>query len=396
MGVVKQKVEVTAKNVQTLPVGRYSLGGGLTLLVSSERARSWIFRYQLNGKRRDFSIGSANLVPISAAKAKSKELALLVLEGKDPSLEKLQKKAAGSVLFRDFAKDAIDEIESVKRWKNEKHGAQWRSTIETYAFPVIGDIPVKKVTREDILFILKPIWTEKPETANRVRGRLEEIFSLAIAKRLITENPAQWKDGLSFFLPPLAKVKEEAHHAAMPLPDTIRFVEAMIEKRTTATLAVAFGILTAARAGEFLGARWSEVDLESATWTIPATRMKNGQEHRVPLSRQARRILEWQMLSTEGMETDLVFPSARDASKPLSIDTPRVTIQRHAGSFTMHGFRSTFRDWCEENFVHPSLAERSLSHNKKDKVVAAYQRSDLLEQRRPVMQQWADVLLPDL
>lgn len=396
MSVVKQKIEVTSKNVLTLPVGRYSLGGGLTLLVSSERARSWIFRYQLNGRRRDFSIGSANLIPISAAKAKSKELALLVLEGKDPSFEKLQKKAAGSILFRDFARDAIDEIESVKRWKNAKHGAQWRSTIETYAFPVIGDIPVKKVTREDILFILKPIWTEKPETANRVRGRLEEIFSLAIAKRLITENPAQWKDGLSFFLPPLAKVKEESHHAAMPLPDTIRFAQAMVEKKTTATLAVAFGILTAARAGEFLGARWSEIDLEAATWTIPAARMKNGQEHRVPITRQARRILEWQKLSTEDMDTDLVFPSARDAGKPLSIDTPRVTIQRIAGSYTMHGFRATFRDWCEENFVHPSLAERALSHNKKDKVVAAYQRSDLLEQRRPVMQQWADVLLPDL
>ena len=163
---VKQKIEVTSKNVLTLPVGRYSLGGGLTLLVSSERARSWIFRYQINGKRRDFSIGSANLIPISSAKAKSKELALLVLEGKDPSLEKLQKKAAGAILFRDFAKDAIDEIESVKRWKNAKHGAQWRSTIETYAFPVIGDIPVKKVTREDILFI-----ETREETCDFSRGR---------------------------------------------------------------------------------------------------------------------------------------------------------------------------------------------------------------------------------
>ena len=398
--VVKPKIEVTAKNLNEVPPGRYSLGGGLTLLVSSPTQRSWIYRYQMNGTRRDFSIGSANRISITLAKSKAKELSVMVADGIDPRDDRRMKAALSiddweGVLFRQFAEVAIDEIESVKRWKNPKHAAQWRSSIRTYAYPVLGDMPIEKIERDDVLAVLKDIWTEKPETANRVRGRLEEIFSLAIARRLIKENPAAWKDGLAFFLPSLYKVKEEKHHAAMPLDKTKDFTKAMLERHTRSSLAIAFGILTATRVGEFLGARWDEIDWKTNTWSIPAERMKNGQPHRVPLSRQALKILEWQRISVSE-KLELVFPSKKDPKKPLSIDTPRVIIQKAAGEYTMHGFRSTFRDWCEESFVHPSLSERALSHNKRDKLIAAYQRSDLLEQRRPVMQQWADALLPNL
>ena len=360
------------------------------LLVRSESSRQWVVRYRFAGTRKDLSIGGASRVSISAAKARAAKILAMVTDGIDPmALKHDEDDSRENITFKDFYPGAIDTIEDVKRWKNAKHAEQWSSTIETYAVPTLGQLRVKDITRGDILEVLKPIWTEKPETASRLRGRLERLFSQAIAEEIIQTNPATWKDGLSFFLPPISKVHEVKHHEAMPLEILKSFAPETAKKTSVVSRAVLFGILTATRVQEFLCARWDEIDIQRATWTIPASRMKCGLEHRVPLSRQALAVLE-----RCERKSELVFPAPR-SDKEMVIDSPRAFIRKATGeSFTMHGFRSTFRDWCEENFIHEALAERALAHVKGDKVVQAYQRSDLLEQRRPVMQQWADAILP--
>lgn len=387
------KVEVTSRNYLDLPKGRYSLGGGLILFVSAADQRSWIVRYSLGGKRFDFSIGSAKYLTVSAARTKAAAVIADAKAGIDPREKRRAKKDTSSgdhvLTFREFAEQAIGEIREIRRWKNAKHSEQWTSTIKTYAYPVLGELPLTDIERCDVLEVLRPIWTEKPETANRVRGRLENIFDHAIAKGIIEHNPATWKGGLASFLPPISKVRAVKHHEAMPLEELKAFAPQIAGKASIVSQAVLFGILTATRAQEFLGARWEEIDEDRAVWTIPSERMKCGLEHRVPLSRQAL-----ELLGRLDRKAEFVFPAPRGA-RPMVIDSPRAFIRKATGqSFTMHGFRSTFRDWCEENFVHEALAERALAHVKGDKVIKAYQRSDLLEQRRPVMQLWADAILP--
>ena len=388
---VDMKDQVTSKNFMTLPPGRYSLGGGLMLLVRSESSRQWVVRYRFAGTRKDLSIGGASRISITSAKARAAKILSMAADGIDPSSSKLSEEdARESITFKEFYSGAIATIQNVKRWKNEKHASQWVSTIETYAVPVLGALRVKDITRGDILEVLKPIWTEKPETASRLRGRLESLFSQAIAEELIQTNPATWKDGLAFFLPPISKVHEIKHHEAMPLAELKAFAPDISTKASVVARATLFGILTATRAQEFLGARWDEINFDDAIWTIPATRMKCGIEHRVPLSKQAIAVLERSEKTGE-----LIFPAPRSSSKEMVIDSPRAFIRKATGTTaTMHGMRSTFRDWCEENFIHEALAERSLAHINSDKVLRAYQRSDLLEQRRPVMQQWADAIMP--
>lgn len=361
------------------------------LLVRSESSRQWVVRYRFAGTRKDLSIGGVARISISAAKARAAKILAMVADGIDPMSLKHddEDNSRENITFKDFYPGAIATIKDVKRWKNAKHAEQWTSTIETYAVPILGQLRVKDITRGDILEVLRPIWTAKPETASRLRGRLESLFSQAIAEEIIQTNPATWKDGLSFFLPPISKVHEVKHHEAMPLTELKAFAPEIATKTSVVARATLFGILTATRAQEFLGAQWDEIDFDNATWTIPATRMKCGIEHRVPLSMQALSVL------TQSERTcELIFPAPR-SSKEMVIDSPRAFIRKATGTTaTMHGMRSTFRDWCEENFIHEALAERSLAHINSDKVLRAYQRSDLLEQRRPVMQQWADEILP--
>lgn len=383
-------VTVTTKNLALLPPGRYSLGGGLILRVRSANSRQWIVRYRFKGIRKDFPIGSARVISIKAARVAAQKILASAAQGIDPAASNGGDAdfTGGEERFSSFAERAIETIQSVRRWKSEKHAAQWRMSIRVYANPYIGNMRLKDITREDILRVLQPIWFEKPETASRLRGRLENIFSQAIASDLLKENPARWKDGLSFFLPQRSKVSQHKHFSAMPMEELKEFAPAALEKATVGFDAMLFGILTASRAQEFLGATWEEIDVATATWSIPGERMKTGRPHRVPLSRQALMILQRQP-TKEG----LIFKSPR-TGRTLCIDAPRTMLRRMTQSeYTMHGFRSTFRDWCEENFIHQALAERSLAHVKQDKVEDAYQRSDLLEQRRPVMQQWADFLL---
>ena len=384
------KDQVTSKNFMTLPPGRYSLGGGLMLLVRSESSRQWVVRYRFAGTRKDLSIGGASRISITSAKARAAKILSMAADGIDPSSSKLSEEdARESITFKEFYPGAIATIQNVKRWKNEKHASQWVSTIETYAVPVLGALRVKDITRGDILEVLKPIWTEKPETASRLRGRLESLFSQAIAEELIQTNPATWKDGLAFFLPPISKVHEVKHHEAMPLEILKSFAPETAKKTSVVSRAVLFGILTATRVQEFLCARWDEIDFDARVWSVPPERRKDQKPypHRVPLSDQAVYILS--QIERKG---EYVF--ARSAGSHISLETPRVVLQKKVGHGTMHGFRSTFRDWAAENGIDQVLAEKSLMHATGNEVEQAYQRSDLLEQRRTVMKAWADTIMP--
>ena len=311
---------VTSKNIALLPPGRYSLGGGLILRVRSENS---IVRYRLTGDRKDFPSGSARVISIKSARVSAQKILSYAAQGIDPVASRHKDDpSCGEVKFSEFAENAIDTIQSVRRWKNEKHAAQWRMSIRVYANPYIGSMRLKDITREDILRVLQPIWFEKPETASRLRGRLENIFSQAIASNLLKENPARWKDGLSFFLPQRSKVAQHKHFSAMPMEELKTFAPAAFAKSTVGFDAMLFGILTASRAQEFLGAKWEEVDLQSATWNIPGERMKTGRPHRVPLSRQALTIIQRQP-TKEG----LIFKSPR-TGRVLCIDAPRTMLRR--------------------------------------------------------------------
>lgn len=379
---------VTHKNLPDLPDGEHTAGGGLFLLVR-KGSKIWYYRYVKDGKRHRVTVGNAKTLSLTGAKAKVLEMKKKIADGLEPEELSPQK----GVYFADYYLPAIERIEKVRAFKNPKHAAQWRSTIETYALPVLKNLPLHRIRLRDVLAVLDPIWHEKPETASRLRGRLEAIFSLAIAEGIMTENPARWKDGLESFLPASGRIRAVKHHSAMPFEELKAFTKRLKDSPGVALQAILFGILTAARVQEVVLARWEEFDLKSAVWIIPAERMKMKRIHRVPLSRQAVEIIRAQREDTP-KACPLVFPSPITGG-PMSIDTPRTMIQKITGAdYTMHGFRSTFRDWCEENFVHPSLSERALAHVQGDKVVAAYQRSDLLEQRRPVMQQWADAIMP--
>lgn len=251
---MKVKVQVTSKNVSTLPVGRYSLGGGLMLLVRSEASRQWVVRYRFAGVRKDLSIGGASRISITAAKARAAKIMAMVANGIDPTAFKHDEvDIKESITFKDFYPGAIATIKNVKRWKNAKHAEQWSSTIETYAVPILGELRVKDITRGDILECLKHIWTEKPETASRLRGRLESLFSQAIAEEIIQTNPATWKDGLSFFLPPISKVHEIKHHEAMPLKALKVFAPEIAAKTSVVARATLFSARSSPRSPSGFG-----------------------------------------------------------------------------------------------------------------------------------------------
>lgn len=380
--------KVTAKNIFSLPDGRHSVAPNLTLRVRGD-SRDFIFRYSLGGKRRDKSIGSASELSISQAKTIADKFKTQLREGVRPETDKERLAAElNEPRFEDYALKTVQNIAEVRRWQNEKHQAQWFSTLRTYAVPHLGTKRLSEITKNDVLAVLKPIWTTKNETASRVRGRLETIFSYAVTDGYMEQNPAVWRGNLDRELPPSSKVKKVAHHVAMPLEELQEKIGCFFPATNRTRQVILFTILTASRVGESAPARWDEIDFDKAVWSVPPERRKDGKNypHRVPLSTQAVELLR----SIE-RKSEAIFgfrPTNLGSRYSLTHLLKRMT----GTDATMHGFRSTFRDWAEENGVPDNVAEKCLMHTTGSAVVQAYQRSDLLEQRREVMQKWADAV----
>jgi integrase len=369
--------------------GRHSDGGGLYLVVSPSGSRKWLFIYRSAGKQREMGLGSAagaGSVSLADARAQAADCRAVLARGGDPIEARREQAGPASgpkvPTFGAFADQYIAAHRS--SWRNEKHVGQWQTTLSTYAEPIRGKL-VDEVTREDVLAILKPIWTEKNETASRLRGRIEVVLDAAKAEGLRTgENPAAWKGNLKHSLPKRQKL-QRGHHPAMAYEKVPAFVQALRMREATAARALEFLIFTAARSGEVLGARWSEIDLERGIWTLPAIRMKAGREHRVPLSARAMEILQ-EMAALR--ESDLVFPGR--GGRPLSNMAMEMLLRRmKVGNVTVHGFRSSFRDWAaEETPFAREIAEAALAHVVGDMTERAYRRGDALEKRRQLMQAW--------
>lgn len=375
---------LSARKAETAQSGRHGDGRGLFLYVKSSGARSWVMRYQVQGRRRDLGLGSYPDVSLAMARERASEARRLIAMGEDPIAKKQQ---ARPKTFRDAA---LELIESKRPgWKNAKHAAQWTATLEAYIFPKFGQAQVAKVQTADVIGALTPIWSKKPETANRVRQRVEAVIDYATALGIRNgDNPARWRGHLDHLLPKPTKVRAIKHHPALPHAEIAVFMIELAGRSGVATLALNFTILTAARSGETRGMTWGEVDLGNRAWTIPAERMKAGKEQRVPLSAAAIACL-----GPRRANASLVFESEAKPGKPIS-DMSMTAVLRRMGrnGITVHGFRSTFRDWAGETTGFPrEVIEAALAHGIKDKAEAAYARSDLFDKRRDLMEAWASV-----
>jgi integrase len=373
---------LNARKVETAKPGKYGDGGNLYLIVSSTGSRKWVLRFTWRGRPKEMGLGNAANVPLADAREKATAARRQVAQGLNPIVER--RKDTGVPTFGEMA-DSVCEALSAG-FRNAKHRAQWKSTLKTYAAPLRG-MPVDTVGIDDVIAVLKPIWTVKPETASRVRGRIEKVLDAARAKGLRTaENPARWRGHLDHLLPRLPMLSR-GHHAAMPYEDVAAFINRLQQQQSLGARALELCILTAARSGEILGMRWPEVDLEKAIWTVPASRMKAGREHRVPLSTRAVSILK-ELKETQASE--FVFPGqVRD--KPLSSMAMAMVLRRmKMKNATVHGFRSSFRDWAgnETSFAR-EVVETALAHVIGDKAEQAYRRSDAVEKRRKLMEAWA-------
>ena len=363
-------------------------GGGLWLFVNSDNARSWVFRYRLNGKDKEIGLGSLHDTNMTEARKLAKEYRAMKKKGIDPAHHKKAKQQTDANVWT-FDRCAEAYIESHSRaWKNEKHIQQWKNTIEQYCSPVFGDMPVDQIDTGLVMQVIEPLWQTRTETASRVRGRIENILSWATVRGYREGmNPAIWRGHLATLLPQRNKVQKPKHFAAMPYQEVGAFMAELKPKISISAKALQFTILTAARTSEVIGASWDEFDLDAGIWTIPEERMKADREHRVPLSKQALTLLD-SLPSKDGW----LFPSIR-YGQHIGNMAMLLFLKRDMKhpDLTVHGFRSSFRDWCAEQTNYPrELAESALAHVLTDKTEAAYQRGDLLEKRRKLMQAWAD------
>lgn len=385
---------LSAQTVKNAKAGRYADGGGLQLLVKESGARSWVYRFMLKGKSRDIGLGPAGPGGISLADARdtATALRLKVKAGIDPLEErqradaeakaKEQAEKVAAITFKTMAETHI--AANKDSWRNPKHRQQWENTLKSYAYPVIGDLPVAEVDTPHVLQILEPIWREKTETASRLRGRIETVLDSAKARGYRQgENPARWRGHLAQILPARTKLSR-GHHKAMPYDAIPAFVKQLQAREAVAALALEFVILTAARTGEVIAADWSEVDLAKAVWTVPAERMKAGKEHRVPLSARAVEILE----ETKQLSGKYLFPGVK--RDMLSSMAMAMLLRRMKQDVTVHGFRSAFRDWAAEctGYSH-EVAEMALAHTIGSAVERAYRRGDLFDKRQRLMADWA-------
>jgi integrase len=352
----------------------------------------------VTGKRRNAGLGVYPNVGVAVAGKLARELREAIAAGSDPLEAKTVERAKPAIpSFREAAEQVHEEL--VPGWKNPKHARQWINSLATYAFPGIGSLPVNLIEPRHVADVLRPIWLSKQETASRVRQRLHAVMAWAWAHGFVPSNPV---DVVAHLLPVQAdKSIREEHFPAMPWREVPKFAKDELvtaDGHDVTRRALLFLILTGCRSGEVRGMQWSEVNLKAKVWTIPAQRMKAGVVHRIPLSDQALALLK----GRHKLDDELVFPSIR-ARKILSDMTLTALLRRvkaHSdtpGRFaTAHGFRSSFRDWCSENGYTRDLAERALAHTIKDQTEAAYHRTDLLEQRRPMMQAWADFVMPSV
>lgn len=378
-------------------------GGGLWLQVSPTGTKSWVFRYDLNGRRRSMGLGSLITVNLGEARQAALACRKLLLDGIDPIAERDKRKASMQELKRPTFEQCMRDCIHGKRdeWRNAKHAQQWENTLKTYALPFIGSMPVDAVDTAAVIRCLDPIWKTKTETATRVRQRIEAILDWARVRGYRTgDNPAAWRGHLAEVLPKPRKVTKVRNHPSLEYERIPAFMAALCTRDSVSGMALEFTILTAARTGEVIGARWAEIDRKAKTWTIPADRMKAGREHTVPLCDRALELLDaMQPLSVDKLGKvpgfAFVFPGAK-VGKGLSnmamsnLLDGMAWMDKAGQTVTVHGFRSTFRVWAGERTNYPrEVAEHALAHSLPDKVEAAYQRGTLFEKRRQLMIEWA-------
>ena len=367
---------------------------GLYLRVASKTSKSWLFRFERNGVERWMGLGAGADVDLPEAREKARAARKMIADGTDPlearEAEKAAKaaeaaKAAKAKTFRQCAESYVAGREGT--WRNPKHRAQWAATLKTYVYPVIGELPVAAVDTDLVLQIVEPLWTSRTETASRVRGRIEVVLSWAIARGLRSgPNPAQWRGHLDQILPPRSKAQTVQHHAALAYAEVPALMAELEGREGIAARALRFVILTACRTGEAIRATWDEIDLDAALWTLPAGRMKAGREHRVPLSAETLAILR--ALPREDGNPH-VFVGGRQGAGLSGMAMSRLLGKLRAG-LTVHGMRATFKTWTAESTAFPRhVVELALAHAVGDKLEAAYQRGDLLQQRVKLADAWA-------
>jgi integrase len=382
VGILKQKTP-----------GCYPDGGGLYLQVGPSGGKSWLFRFTLTGRSREMGLGALNARSLAEAREEARKCRGLLAAKIDPLEARRSNEAAAALdaaksnTFKDCALAYITAHKG--GWRSAKHVAQWENTLSDYAYQTIGSLPVAQIDTGLVMQVLEPIWSTKTETASRLRGRIESILDWARVRGFREgENPARWRGHLDKLLPRRTKVQQVTHHPALPYSEIGAFMGTLKAQEGIAARALEFIILTAARTGEAVNARWDEFDLEKGAWIVPAARMKTKVEHKVPLSPQVLQLLK----SIPRIEGNPHVFFGKKAKKPLSNMACLVLLERmKRKDVTVHGFRSTFRDWAAENTAYPNfVVEMALAHTVSDKVEAAYRRGDLFEKRRRLMGAWAD------
>lgn len=389
----KRAKDLTAVEVRRITAsGWHAVGtvAGLGLKVSPTGSRAWVLRVVAGAKRREIGLGAYPDVPLADAHAKARVIRAEVEQGIDPLEKRREARSlliAAQTVGMTFDQCCTAYIKAHRDgWKNAKHAQQWENTLATYAGPVIGAMLVRHIEVSHVLAVLEPIWRDRTETATRLRARLELVIDWATARgEREGLNPARWRGHLDKLLPKPSKVATTGHHAALPWREIPPFMARLRAAEGVGARCLEWAILTGARSGEARGATWSEIDAEARTWTVPSARMKAGREHRVPLSDAALALLAG---LPRIVGNDLVFPAPRGGV--LSDATMGATLKRLGVPVTVHGFRSTFRDWCAESTSYPQhVAEMALAHTIGDKVEAAYRRGDLFEKRVRLMDDWA-------
>lgn len=378
--------------------GSYSDGGGLYLRITPAGVKSWVYRFMLNYRVREMGLGPCTTVSLKEARERAFKCRKLRNDGIDPLEERRRERAKAALedLNRMTFKEAANAYMEVYEpgWRNPKHIEQWHSTLATYVNPVLGAVPVQDINTAMVLKVLEPIWKTKSETASRVRGRIEAILDWAKVRGMRQgDNPARWRGHLDKILPAKSRVRTVQHRPALPFEEIPDFFVALRQRPAYAARAMEFTILTAARSGEVLGARWKEIDVGAKVWTVPADRMKTRREHRVPLSAPALWVIERMQ---EVRDSDYLFTGEKRLH--LSNMSMLMLLRRmERGDLTTHGFRSSFRDWVSEcTSFSGEVAEAALAHIVGDKVEAAYRRGDLFNKRRELMDAWGQYCVKKL